>query len=630
MMVKTERFIELAVLLAIFIVVTLSFPMMSAFIGNSPNLNSSNKYDAVTGTEDSVISTSFTQRFIGGNQPVANTTSASFYGRFGILFEVANATVGLISPANNSAFVNDGVNNITFSYIYGGGTANNCSLVIDNIINQTIVSPTASTMLNFNQNFNVSSHNWTVFCHIGSLISGENRTFSIVSGPNLTESGCDSEWVCSSWSECSSITSTQTRTCTDISGNNCPNKPSESQLCVPCQENWQCGSFGSCLNGEQTRTCFDIGTNGSACGTTFDQPNLNQSCISQLTIDYTPSNLNLIVPNGSTIDFEVDASHTDSGVEIDADWDLNGNGIQSDSGIGSVISGVSLDFNDIGNFEVESSVSTIDESVDILWNVDVIETACVENWTCSVWSFCENDAEFSMPSECVDLNGCGTNFFYPEKRRCTCQISWNCGEWSECRIDYEINDLIDNVQTVKGRQTRECFDSRNCAETNKTEYYACDVNVSIDARVTEWCEEEFVELYVKENNQLVSRVKKMEVENLSRFDISFITTEFSGYCGYCENGIKDEDEEGVDCGGPNCDSCHDRKFFDWLFWLILLLWILLCILIIDYLSNRKYRHEIEIEAGSRLIGFKRLIRRYTLTDWKEKRIEKNILKKIKS
>jgi hypothetical protein len=103
------------------------------------------------------------------------------------------------------------------------------------------------------------------------------------------------------------------------------------------------------------------------------------------------------------------------------------------------------------------------------------------------------------------------------------------------------------------------------------------LTIDINANVTEWCQEEYVEIYEKSTNKLVSRVKEEDIDlgvkNLSRIDISFLVTEFTGYCDYCYNGIQDFDETGVDCGGPNCPECvKESFFFNWLFWLLLFLW----------------------------------------------------------
>ena len=77
-----------SIILGIFLIVfTLSvFSVLGlGFQGSSSSFSSDNKFDHVTGSDNLTGSSSFLQRFIGGDQPVANTTSSSFTGRFGIL-----------------------------------------------------------------------------------------------------------------------------------------------------------------------------------------------------------------------------------------------------------------------------------------------------------------------------------------------------------------------------------------------------------------------------------------------------------------------------------------------------------------------------------------------------------------
>ncbi|MFC1697707.1 S8 family serine peptidase [Nanoarchaeota archaeon] len=45
---------------------------------------------------------------------------------------------------------------------------------------------------------------------------------------------------------------------------------------INCTEDWSCGSWSSCLGGEEIRTCTDA----NYCGTTYDQPEESQSCSS--------------------------------------------------------------------------------------------------------------------------------------------------------------------------------------------------------------------------------------------------------------------------------------------------------------------------------------------------------------
>ena len=67
-------------------------------------------------------------------------------------------------------------------------------------------------------------------------------------------------------------------------------------------------------------------------------------------------------------------------------------------------------------------------------------------------------------------------------------------------------------------------------------------------------------------------------------NINFVMTKFEGYCDYCFDGIKNYDEEDIDCGGPNCPPCLEKKeYLDVWYYFIWLLWLLLLIILILYL-----------------------------------------------
>ena len=85
---------------------------------------------------------------------------------------------------------------------------------------------------------------------------------------------CSTDWNCTSWGDC--VNETQTRTCSDLNFcNTTVGKPAESQSCTEtCTEDWNCTSWGDCVNETQTRTCSDL----NDCGTTTNKPLENQSC----------------------------------------------------------------------------------------------------------------------------------------------------------------------------------------------------------------------------------------------------------------------------------------------------------------------------------------------------------------
>jgi len=86
---------------------------------------------------------------------------------------------------------------------------------------------------------------------------------------------CVPNWSCGSWSDC--VSSSQTRTCSDL--NNCnvtTGKPAESQSCT-CIPNWVCTSWEpeECPKDEvQTRSCSD----SNNCGTLAGKPAESANC----------------------------------------------------------------------------------------------------------------------------------------------------------------------------------------------------------------------------------------------------------------------------------------------------------------------------------------------------------------
>jgi len=87
----------------------------------------------------------------------------------------------------------------------------------------------------------------------------------------------------------------------------------------------------------------------------------------------------------------------------------------------------------------------------------ILPTLCEENWSCTEWSDCLNEAQTRT---CTDLSECGTNSSKPsEVQDCfiplECEENWSCSDWSSC---------VDNLQN------KTCADLNNCGtQTNKPE-----------------------------------------------------------------------------------------------------------------------------------------------------------------
>ncbi len=82
---------------------------------------------------------------------------------------------------------------------------------------------------------------------------------------------CTENWDCGSWTSC--LNNQQIRECIDTyTCGTTNNKPLTTRPC--CTENWDCGNWSACVNGQQTKICTD----SVNCGTEFYKPSTTQNC----------------------------------------------------------------------------------------------------------------------------------------------------------------------------------------------------------------------------------------------------------------------------------------------------------------------------------------------------------------
>ena len=212
---------------------------------------------------------------------------------------------------------------------------------------------------------------------------------------------------------------------------------------------------------------------------------------------------------------------------------------------------------------------------------------CVENWQCE-WASCSGG--FSNPVNCIDKNGCFTIFNKPKKVKCEspsgmpslhltgCNPRMECGNWSECSASYNFGDILSGRLEINGSLERTCKDLAGCSLTT-IEKQECSIRVPIQIKNVDWCEKKYVEIY--DSNKLVSKISGNSVLDMKKIDISFFATNFTGYCDYCFDNVKNYDEQGIDCGG-SCSACAEMplKENDFAKWLAILLWIAFGILLI--------------------------------------------------
>jgi hypothetical protein len=152
-------------------------------------------------------------------------------------------------------------------------------------------------------------------------------------------------------------------------------------------------------------------------------------------------------------------------------------------------------------------------------------------------------------------------------------------------------DLFSNELRFEGVQTRYCIDSNNCVE-NFTDEKTCSDSFNVNFVKVNQCGENFVVAVDSISNKPISRISLDAYYN-HELSISFLQGDVS-FCPYCYNGIKDRDEDGVDCGG-SCKECRDDsqtfKYFvisAWSSSIILALFIFIFLL-----GDKSYRLRME-------------------------------------
>ena len=205
---------------------------------------------------------------------------------------------------------------------------------------------------------------------------------------------------------------------------------------------------------------------------------------------------------------------------------------------------------------------------------------CVSNWDCSAWSSCENG---KSTRECLDLNGCAENKM--EEQVCEigeCVPNVQCSDWEDCEYQEDGGVIVAGELILAGQAERECLDLNGCLGSF-IEGQACESVMSLNLDVVDV---DGVENLEGRNNETGNPIFRIDLESLreGKLDIVFLQDEPDG--SSCYNGVLDEGEEGVDCGG-NCRSCENKRLFIWNIWALILIWVFVFMGVRLFLMKKK-------------------------------------------
>jgi hypothetical protein len=455
---------------------------------------------------------------------------------------------------------------------------------------------------------------WSAWGECNGIVETRSRTDSSdcteVETQSCTEEdgggGCIPSWGdWGNWSECSNDEETRTRS------NGCGSTETQINKPCGCVPNWQCSGFGECVEPGLEVNLSDVEGSYRKCIRFIDLNNCGvdvdesmeeyKSCDLNLFEEYFPQNRVLTIANNSVVDFSAEIRKESLDL-ISVGWNVDGVFRKLDSEVGELVSLFEFEFDRDSVVVVDVGIGDFNkiETWEIRIDLD-IEEDCEEAWICD-WTRCD-ESNLKFAESCVDGNKCESNKNQPIRKTCDCVPDYDCGDWGECNVDYDLTDILRGEQTFGGVRERQCEEVVGCVDEDEfiTQEQECSLAVDVRVERTEWCFEEYIEIYDIATDDLVSRVKERNVENIKRVDIGFLTTEFGSVCGYCFDHIENYDERGVDCGGQVCQECVETGlFFDYLYFGRFSIWLLL-LLALAY-SAYKYREETIFVSKERVLA----------------------------
>ncbi len=161
-----------------------------------------------------------------------------------------------------------------------------------------------------------------------------------------------------------------------------------------------------------------------------------------------------------------------------------------------------------------------------------------------------------------------------------CKPNFVCSDWGECQAIYGLDSLgID--KSASGFQYRYCKDYSKCL-SDFSDSKKCQTRAPITTKIIQLGDKEYTEIY-DEEEVLISRLSRIKEKKL---DIQILFDEFS-YFPYCFDGIKNYDEDDVDCVNEkngNCPACEQNFYSEkgkyFLMIVILIILIVLCLIFI--------------------------------------------------
>ncbi len=302
------------------------------------------------------------------------------------------------------------------------------------------------------------------------IVTGFEKKPSNATIPPIRAPECIENWLCGSWSSCAE--KSQGRSCVDL--NNCgatKDKPPTSQSCTEavvkapakpnatCEENWACTSWSSCIGNSQMRICTDQ----NSCGTATKKPIESQACtiattttVSTTTTATLPSTTTTTLPGTTTTTVSTTTTTLPTTYSLSITSPVSGAQIQASSPLN--IQWTMSPSTTIGEFQLYYDIGGGWVFIGTASNSERNKIWTTLSFTGPVTVFIGYDKGDGVSWEAstiltFTLTASTTTTSTTSTTTTlptTCSPNWVCSSWSQCS---------------GGLQTRTCTDSNSCGTT---------------------------------------------------------------------------------------------------------------------------------------------------------------------
>ena len=376
-----------------------------------------------------------------------------------------------------------------------------------------------------------SAEGYSAPANSGGSIGGGG---SVPSGAGVV---CTPSYVYGSWSLCTN--GIRYRTVTDENG--CVADYVKNRTCIvkPCVTDWQCSAWSACINNQSSRTCVD----NNACNTSAGKPLEQITCNSGIECNIADINGDGSVNGG---DMAI----------LGSDW-----GTPDYCGYSDLNNDRKVNLNDLGMLGARWGTNTGPCRLRTL--------SCGNN---PLIAEPANSTNGTLTTSSTGITGAVT----------ACIPRINCGEWGSCSYGDSAGNVISGNVALTGIKTRICIDSNGCV-ASYSEEMPCQSNEEVEVNRQQTCGETTLTTKSSITGNSIASINLQSWKSSNTLDILFLQGNMT-YCPHCYDGIKDNGETGIDCGG-NCKTCAPDNYDYWRLFVISLVWGLSAVLFIFFLKR---------------------------------------------